>query len=230
MRPMQRCTPLLAALAMAVGCLTPGLVHAAAASDTAKPCAAPDAGYTIERSVRGPIGKPDAVDVCVDVLSSKADPDAGRRLRIYTGGKLVLANDEIVLCKECGGMMGDPLQALEIKRGSLFVANAGGSRERWSEDWVLTMRDGRWVVAGWNTSADDSMTGMQERYSANALSGDVRNDYTPPARPEPGDTRSKRPAHRTCTLPTEWRTPAVEQIPKIRVHSWECGAKLAKPN
>lgn len=225
MRMMQRCTPLLAMLATAAGCLMSGLAHA----EATKPCAAPDAGYTVERSVRGPIGKPDAVDACVDVLTPKNNPDGDRRLRIYTGGKLSLVSHDIIMCKECGGMMGDPLAALEIKRGSLFVSNQGGSRERWGEDWVLTMRDGRWVVAGWNIHAEDSMTGSQERSSVNALTGEVHSDYVPPAHPEPGDTSSKRPSHRTCTLPSAWRTPAIDQLTKIRTHGWDC-ATLAKSN
>ncbi|WP_199030279.1 hypothetical protein [Ralstonia sp. ASV6] len=227
MRMMQRCTPLLAIVAMATGCLMSGPAHAAVNSDAPKTCAAPDAGYTVERSVRGPIGKPDTVDVCVDVLTPKNNPDGDRRMRFYTGGKLSLASNDITMCQECGGMIADPLVALEIKRGSLFVSNLGGSRERWGEDWVFTMRDGRWVVAGWTLHSRDTMTGLQERYSVNALTGEVRSDYVPPDRPEPDDTSSKRPSHLTCTLPNAWRTPATDQLAKIRTHGWDC-AKLAK--
>lgn len=213
---------------LAAACLAAAPLLARAADD-AKPCAAPDAGYTVERSARGPIGKPNAVDACVDVLSSKTDPDAGRRLRIYTGGKLALASDDVILCRQCGGVYGDPFDTLEIKRGSLIAGNYGGSRDRWGDKWVLTLRDGRWIVAGWDGLSADTATGMQQTQSVNALSGEIRNDYTPPQDPEPGDTHSKRASHRACTLPTEWRSPSVEQIAKIRERSWDCGAKLAKP-
>jgi hypothetical protein len=202
----------------------------ASADDSAKPCAAPDTGYTIERSVRGPIGKPDAVDACIDVLSAKTDPDAGRRLRIYTGDTLALASDDIILCKQCGGVYGDPFETLEIKRGSLIAGNYGGSRDKWGDKWVLTQREGRWIVAGWDILSADTMTGMTQTQSVNALSGEIRNDYIPPQEPEPGDTHSKRPSHRACTLPAEWRSPPVEQIGKLRERNWECGAKLARPN
>lgn len=206
------------------------LLASAADNDAVKPCAAPDTGYTVERSVRGPIGKPNAVDACVDLLSSKTDPDAGRRLRIYTGGKLVLTNDDILMCKECGGVYGDPFDRLEIKRGSLLAGNFGGSREKWGDRWTVTLRDGHWIVAGWDILALDGATGEKQEISVNALSGEIHDDYTAPQNPEPGVTPSKRPAHRTCALPAEWRSPRIEQISKLRERNWECGAKLGKSN
>ena len=68
--------------------------------------------------------------------------DAGneRTLMILTGdaaGKLKLAktNKQVVYCKSCGGVFGDPFAGIDVKRNSFTVNNYGGSNWRWSESY-----------------------------------------------------------------------------------------------
>ena len=73
---------------------------------------------------------------------AKSDEDNGdeRTLSILTRdreGKLTLAksNREVVYCKSCGGVFGDPFAGIEAKRNSFTVNNYGGSAWRWSESY-----------------------------------------------------------------------------------------------
>lgn len=70
---------------------------------------------------------------------SAEDPmEAGQRpLLILTGdktGKLTLAkrNDEIIMCRQCGGIFGDPFEDLIAKPKSFTAHMYGGSAWRWS--------------------------------------------------------------------------------------------------
>jgi hypothetical protein len=70
------------------------------------------------------------------------DWDAQRPLLIITkqaDGKLKKAvqNDELVMCKNCGGMMGDPYVGLETKPGQFSIDFYGGSSWRWSESYLF---------------------------------------------------------------------------------------------
>lgn len=62
--------------------------------------------------------------------------------------QLKARNDAVVLCSICGGVMGDPFQAIAIKNGYFSVEQSGGSRYRWldvttfkydeeKQDWYL---------------------------------------------------------------------------------------------
>lgn len=68
---------------------------------------------------------------------------AARPLIILLGkgnNKYVMAarNDKAVLCYQCGGAFGDPLQNVVIKNGYFSVEYYGGSRERWGR--VVTFK------------------------------------------------------------------------------------------
>lgn len=69
------------------------------------------------------------------------DPPA-RPLVLITrqaNGKLVKAaeNGELVLCRECGGVMGDPYQGVEIVPGGFKVDFYGGSSWRWADTYLF---------------------------------------------------------------------------------------------
>lgn len=86
----------------------------------------------------------DAADAPRALLLLRRDPD---RLRP------VLESPRAVLCRRCGGMMGDPLQQLRIGPGELVLRFEGGSRELWSSEFrFVQMPDRTWrldtVVAG----------------------------------------------------------------------------------
>lgn len=202
----------------------------AAGTDAAKaPCSRVDAGYVLDDSVRGTFGATSAVNACVDVL--RARNDGPRRLRVFVDGKEVLSNDAVALGPNDGGINGDPFQPLAIGHGSLIVQNAGGGGPlQWTETWRLTIRNGQWIVAGWDDDATDTHTaadgGGEFRRSINFLTGDIHDNYDPP---DDDHASTKQPARHVCKLPAGWRGPPVAQIAKLRKTSWNCDAKLGKP-
>lgn len=87
--------------------------------------------------------------------------DVGQRpLKIAVrdaAGKLniVKANDKMVLCSECGGMMGDPFEGIEAKRNTFSVSFYGGGGERWSliYEFKYSKRDKTWQLTLVDTSS-----------------------------------------------------------------------------
>jgi hypothetical protein len=65
-------------------------------------------------------------------------------------GKLSLAarNDEVAFCRNCGGVLGDPFQGVEINGTSFTVSNYGGSNWRWSNAFrfAYSRRDHTWQL------------------------------------------------------------------------------------
>jgi hypothetical protein len=49
------------------------------------------------------------------------------------GLKSVASNTELILCRQCGGAMGDPYMGMAIKKNEFSVEAYGGSSWRWSE-------------------------------------------------------------------------------------------------
>lgn len=82
----------------------------------------------------------DAYKDLVLILQHKNDSDTtimNRPLLLLKGdGKglytLIAKNDSLVLCRICGGMMGDPYQAIAIKNGYFTIEHYGGSSWRWT--------------------------------------------------------------------------------------------------
>jgi hypothetical protein len=221
-----RCTRVsLALIALAVSATS----HATDTDAAKSPCAKIDAGYVLDDSARGAFGSTAPVQACVDVLRAKQD--GPRRLRIFVDGKPVLANDAVAMGPNDGGADGDPFQPLEVSHGSLVVRNIGGGGPlHWSETWRLTLRNGQWIVAGWDEEATDTHSaadgGGEFHTSVNALTGDVHDSYDPP---DDDATSTRRSTHRVCKLPAEWRSPSIAQVAAIRDRSWHCDAKLGKP-
>jgi hypothetical protein len=65
-------------------------------------------------------------------------------------GKLfeVARNDHAVMCKSCGGVWGDPFAGVESKNKEFRINHFGGSREKWSTDFVFgySRRDMAWQL------------------------------------------------------------------------------------
>ncbi|KQQ87881.1 hypothetical protein [Massilia sp. Leaf139] len=80
--------------------------------------------------------------------------DMGSRVLLVVGrgsnGALALLkkNGAVVGCQDCGGVMGDPFQELEVKGRRFTVSNAGGSRDRWSSSYTFaySRRDKTWQL------------------------------------------------------------------------------------
>jgi hypothetical protein len=89
--------------------------------------------------------KKDVILIAQDYAAERAEDggDVNRPLIILTrtpDGKLKKEgrNDEVVLCFDCGGMMGDPYQDIAIKNGYFSIEHFGGSSIRWTE--IITFR------------------------------------------------------------------------------------------
>ncbi|WP_184545897.1 hypothetical protein [Mucilaginibacter sp. FT3.2] len=102
-------------------------------------------GYTILERGQGDFNQDGYTDVILILASNKEEKDgqAARPLLILLGkadGSLSLygRNDNVVLCKECGGVMGDPLQEIVVKGHYFSVEHYGGSIDRWSQ--VVTFK------------------------------------------------------------------------------------------
>ena len=52
--------------------------------------------------------------------------------------KLAAKNDNVVLCYDCGGMMGDPFTGIAIKNGYFSLEHYGGSGWRWTR--IITFK------------------------------------------------------------------------------------------
>lgn len=65
-------------------------------------------------------------------------------------GKLNITgrNEQVVYCRSCGGVMGDPFAGVEVRRRSFTVNNYGGSAWRWSESYQFnySTRDKTWQL------------------------------------------------------------------------------------
>lgn len=61
---------------------------------------------------------------------------------------LVKQNKNVVYCKSCGGVMGDPFAGIEVKKNGFTVNNYGGSSWRWSESYEFrySRRDKTWQL------------------------------------------------------------------------------------
>lgn len=71
-------------------------------------------------------------------------------LRRDTSGALQLAkqSEQAVLCRQCGGVMGDPFESVEAKKGSFTITHYGGSAWRWASRYQFnySRRDQTWQL------------------------------------------------------------------------------------
>lgn len=107
-------------------------------------------GYQVMDLVKGDLNS-DKLDDYILILKTAGEdtltfenPDweAVRPLLIIIrqpNGKLqsVASNTSVVLCKHCGGVMGDPYQGITIKPGEFSIDFYGGSSWRWSVNYTF---------------------------------------------------------------------------------------------
>ncbi len=86
--------------------------------------------------------------------------------RDASGGlKKAAENARIVPCKRCGGLAGDPYAYARIEAGTVTLAVAGGSRERWFSDYVFRYAPERatWQLEQVVRGVTDTQTGAQKQ-------------------------------------------------------------------
>jgi hypothetical protein len=116
--------------------------------DELKPFIMP--GYEVLDVVKGDLNNDKKQDYLLvlktvgeDTFSfDNTDWDAHRPLLVITrqaNGTLKTAavNNELIFCKNCGGVMGDPYQGLMIKPGEFTADLYGGSSWRWAESFTF---------------------------------------------------------------------------------------------
>lgn len=102
---------------------------------------------------QGDLNRDGREDYIVAIEQTDGDQDAPREVRILTrraDGSLTLAKrgPKALLCKECGGIMGDPFTGITVKSGRFTVEHYGGSAWRWTQHFTFawSRRDQTWQL------------------------------------------------------------------------------------
>ena len=139
-------------------------------------------GTVARASERGDLDGDGDEDALLVVERAGADaatsPRALLLLRRDAAGALQTAatGPDAILCRRCGGMMGDPLQGLRVGRGEFTLRFEGGSRELWSSEFRFEyVRDrDTWRLTGIAHGGFDRADGKSaERRLTAADFGDV---------------------------------------------------------
>ncbi|HKP69114.1 MAG TPA: hypothetical protein VJV05_07515 [Pyrinomonadaceae bacterium] len=101
-------------------------------------------------------GQKDLILVVSDFVAQDApyEEGAGERsvLILIRDSKGVLSvagrNDLVAMCKNCGGVFGDPFAGVAIRGTKFTVSNYGGSNSRWAYDYTFdySRRDRTWQL------------------------------------------------------------------------------------
>ena len=82
----------------------------------------------------------------------------------------------MAMCRECGGMMGDPFMGLTmVDNNSLALSNYGGSRYRWGISYTIAWSDNDFYVVGFDNEVFDALDPASSKsVSVNLLNGTYR--------------------------------------------------------
>lgn len=142
---------------------------------------------------------PDIVLILANDREDKATRDAQvpRQLVVLfktnDGYTLITRNDNVVYCKTCGGVMGDPFQGLKIERGSIVLEYYGGSRERWGMTHRLRYQNGDFYLIGRTVMTEDTLNPGSSTTDTNFVTGDqIKTITTADGKTTTQKTRLKR--------------------------------------
>lgn len=97
------------------------------------------------------------------VVTTKEDNDGlgfKRRLVVYSGEGADLdawyTAEEVILSTEHGGMMGDPLESVEIENGTIVIKHFGGSRTKWHYTHRFRWQNGDFQLIGTTIEYNDN--------------------------------------------------------------------------
>lgn len=187
-RASQAAVWLVMTLWLAAGCAPqratadePASAGVAPALDAALARFAP-AGTVLRASARGDLDGDGDEDALIVVECEGADAATSPRglllLRRDGAGALheAATGPDAILCRRCGGAMGDPLQGVRAGRGEFTLRFEGGSRELWSSEFRFEYArdDETWRLAGIAHGGFDRADGKSaERRLTAADFGDV---------------------------------------------------------
>lgn len=141
--------------------------------------------YRIHDEITGDVNKDGIPDKILVMVHNSEPKEAGainpdnipaRKLLILLAKsgqfQKVMETDSAIMCRDCGGMMGDPYQSIKIERNSFLISHFGGSREKWGYDHRFQLRTGKWQMTGITETEYDSLTGQEIKIDTNLLTGD----------------------------------------------------------
>jgi hypothetical protein len=156
--------------------LLPALASHAASAPPADVQASLPAGQTLLTWEAADLNRDGRVDlVTVSEASAQQDDDGPRLLQVWLrqpDGKLKLAirSERAVMCRQCGGVFGDPFEGIQTQAGGFTLLHYGGSNWRWREDFrfAWSRRDQTWQLVAvdslsFHTSAPDKQTSKHAR-------------------------------------------------------------------
>ena len=123
-------------------------------------------GYTLLDSKSGDLNQDGYTDYIVICKSPNENEEEIQRPLLILHGqangslKLFARNDNIVMCAQCGGVMGDPYTGMTLKKNFFSIEHEGGSSDQWTR--IITFKynidEGRYYInrdAGevWNTNS-----------------------------------------------------------------------------
>lgn len=115
-------------------------------------------GYVIHETAKGDLNKDQKEDLAI-VLIHKIEKDSmateypPSRLLILlfktqNGFRLAGKSNQIIRCKSCGGMYGDPFEGISIKKGILLIDHFAGSSWRWSYSYKFRFQKNDFYLIG----------------------------------------------------------------------------------
>jgi len=125
------------------------------------------------KKVQGDMNKDNLTDTALVIENN----DGNRILLLLFGKnksfKLSVSSANTVLCRQCGGVLGDPFMDIKIDKGVLIIDHYGGSRDRWGFTHRFRFQNNNWYLIGEDKFSGDNLTLESKTYSINYLTGDV---------------------------------------------------------
>ncbi len=94
------------------------------------------------------------------------------------GYHLAVTNNNIILCKGCGGVFGDPFNTLAVERGAIVIGNYGGSSERWGTTYRFRYQNNDWYLIGETDVTEKIPEGTQSQTDINFSTNMVEITHT----------------------------------------------------
>lgn len=89
------------------------------------------------------------------------------------GYTLATKTDQVLLCKTCGGVFGDPFESINVSHGTLVIVHYGGSRERWRFTYRFRYQNGDFFLIGKTIENSDIMNPLTgDSTDTNLITGD----------------------------------------------------------
>ncbi len=97
--------------------------------------------------------------------------------------------DDVIMGEHEGGTMGDPLQPMQIRRGTIVLSFSGGSRERWGYTYIFRYQKGDFRLIGATSEGGDPIDENYYTYDYNLSTGKIVITRTYGKEPERNETK-----------------------------------------